>query len=156
MVDSLGQSIESVLLEKGEIITSTAGTSMYPMLRNKRDMVVIKKVDGPFKKHDVPVYRLKSGKIVMHRILKVTKDGYIIRGDNLYKNELDITDNNIIGVLKAFYRNGKYYDVETSKKYKLYVLWVRISYPVRFVLCHLIRPQLGKLKRFLLGKLKSN
>lgn len=156
MSEGLEHSIEAVIAEKGEVITSTVGTSMYPMLRNKRDMVVIKKVDCALKKHDVPVYRLKSGKIVMHRIIKVTENGYVIRGDNLYNNEYDITDDNIIGMLKAFYRDGKYYDVKTNKKYKLYVIWVRISYPVRFVLCHLIRPQLGKLKRFILRKLKYN
>ena len=155
MTEGLDKSIEIALQEKGEIVTSTAGTSMYPMLRNKRDMVVIKKVDRKLKRHDVPVYRLKSGKIVMHRILKVTENGYIIRGDNLYKNEYNVTDDIIIGMLKAFYRNGKFYDCETSKKYKLYVLWVRFSYPARFVLCHLIRPQLGKLKRFIIRKLKN-
>lgn len=155
MTEGLDKSIEAALEENGEVVTSTAGTSMYPMLRNKRDMVVIKQVDRKLKKHDVPVYRLKSGKLVMHRILKVTEKGYIIRGDNLYKNEYNVTDDIIIGMLKAFYREGKFYDVETSKKYKLYVLWVRLSYPIRFVLCHLIRPQLGKLKRFIIRKLKK-
>lgn len=61
---------------------------MYPMIRNKCDMVVIAKVERELKKHYVPVYRLKSGKLVMHRIIKITKNGdYIIRGDNTYKFE---------------------------------------------------------------------
>ena len=69
--------------------------------------------------------------------------------------EYNIEDSQIIGVVTEITRNGKIFSVD-SKKYKLYVLWVRISYPVRFVWRHLIRPQLGKLKRFLLEKLKSN
>lgn len=153
MLEIDGKNIEAVLDEKGEVMTSTSGVSMYPMLRNRRDMVVIVKVDRPLRKNDVPLYRLKSGKLVLHRILKVTDKGYIIRGDNLYKKEYNITDDNIIGLLKAFYRNGKYYNCEKSFAYKAYVKYIRLSYPLRFVLQHKLRPVLGRAKRFLLKKL---
>lgn len=153
MLETGGKNIEAVLAEKGEVISSTSGVSMYPMLRHRQDMVVVKKVERPLRKNDVPLYRLKSGKLVLHRILKVTDKGYIIRGDNLYKKEYNITDDNIIGLLKAFYRNGKYYDCETSLAYKLYVTYIRISYPLRFILFHKLRPILGRAKRFILKKL---
>ncbi len=152
MLDLENGHIEQAINEKGEIMVSTAGTSMYPMLRNKRDMVVIEKVTRPLKKYDVPLYRLKSGKLVLHRILKVLPKGYVIRGDNLYKKEYNVTDGNIIGVLKAFYREGKFYDCEKSKAYKLYVYWVRISYPIRHLWKVVIKPCLSKIKRFLLKK----
>ena len=152
MLEYEGTNLESVLAERGQIITSTAGTSMYPMLRNKRDMVVVENVTKPLKKLDVPVYRLKSGKVVMHRILKVTDGGFVIRGDNLIKKEYDITEENIIGVLKGFYRNGKYYDCETNKTYKLYVRINLLLFPVRYAWKGVIRPILGKCKRFILRK----
>lgn len=155
MVENEGLNLESAIAEMGQVITSTAGTSMYPMLRNKRDMVVVGRVERKLKKYDVPVYRLKSGKIVMHRILKVKENGYIIRGDNLIKKEYDITDENIIGALKAFYRNGKYYDCETSKAYKVYIFFNQISFPLRYAWKGLIRPILGKFKRFILKKIKN-
>jgi len=115
MLEISNLSIESALETEGEIVTSTMGWSMYPMLRHSRDMVVIETVNRKLKKHDVPVYRLKSGKIVMHRILKITDNGYIIRGDNLLQKELNVTDDMIIGVLKSFYRNGKHYVCAESK-----------------------------------------
>lgn len=152
MLDSESNSIETVLEEKGEVIVSTSGFSMYPMLRNKRDMVVIAKVNRKLRKNDVPLYRLKSGKLVLHRILKITKDGYIIRGDNLFKKERNITDKNIIGVLKAFYRDGKFYDCNKSKKYKAYVFLNRISYPLRFVWAKGLRPVLSKFKHLIFSK----
>lgn len=155
MIEFENRNIESVIEEKGEVMTSTAGSSMYPMLRHKRDMVVIEKVNRKLKKYDVPLYRLKSGKLVLHRILKVTDKGYVIRGDNLMNKEYNITDENIIGVLKAFYRGGKYYNCETNKKYKLYIFLNQISFPIRYAWKGLIRPILGKLKRFLLKKLKK-
>lgn len=152
MSEFLDMSIEAAIEKEGEVITSSSGVSMYPMLRHRRDMVVIGKVDRKLKKHDVPVYRLKSGKIVMHRILKVTDNGYIIRGDNLLAKEYNVTDKMIIGVLKAFYRNGKHYDCATSKAYRIYIFFNRISFPLRYVWKAWIRPVLSKIKRAILRK----
>lgn len=142
--------IESVLAEKGEIMTGTAGVSMYPMLRDRRDMVVIERVNRPLKANDVPLYRLDSGKLVLHRIIKITENGYVIRGDNLLNKEYNITDEKIIGVLKAFYRNGKYYDCKTSRGYKLYVALIGASFPLRYIWKGFVRPFLVKLKHMLI------
>lgn len=140
--------IEEQLALSGEVMVCTSGISMLPMLRNRRDMVVIAKVKRPLERHDVPLYRLDSGKLVLHRILKVTDGGYIIRGDNLYFNEF-VKDEQIIGVLKAFYRSGKYYDCEKSTAYKLYKVYVRLSYPFRRLWKFKIRPILSRIKHFL-------
>lgn len=145
-----GKHIEDVLAEQGELITSTSGYSMYPMLRHRSDMICVVRADRPLKRHDVPLYRLKSGKLVLHRILKVRSDGgYVIRGDNLYDKELNITDDMIIGVLKGFWRDGVYYSCEGSIKYKLYIAAVRLSYPVRAAWKKAIRPALSKLKHMI-------
>lgn len=150
--------LEEGIAEKGEVMVCTAGYSMWPMLRNRKDMVIVEKVTRPLKKHDVPVYRAPSGKVIMHRIIKITPEGkYIIRGDNLYSNEYYVNDDNIIAVLKEFYRGGKRCVCATSKAYKVYVFCVRVTYPVRFVL-HKIRrllskvPFLKKIKRAIFNK----
>ena len=151
-------SLEDGIANLGEVMVCTSGYSMWPMLRNRKDMVIVEKVTRPLKKHDVPVYRLKSGKVVMHRIIKITRDGkYIIRGDNCYVNEHGITDDNIIGVLREFYRGGKHCVCATSKAYKLYVFYVRTSYPFRFVFKKLMKelrkiPLLRKIKRAIFPK----
>lgn len=137
--------IEQVLAEKGESISSSSGVSMYPMLRHRRDMIVVETVKRPLKRHDVPLYRLPGGKLVLHRILKVTDKCYIIRGDNLFKKEY-VPREQIIGVLKAFYRDGKLYDCATSRKYHAYIIWIRLSYPWRFVWKKYIRPMLSRIK----------
>ena len=146
------ENIEQVLQKEGELMTCVSGISMYPMVRTRRDMVIIKKVDRKLQKNDVPVYRLKSGKLVMHRILEVTDNGYIIRGDNLMNKEYNITDENIIGMLKAFYRNGKLIDCETSKGYRVYIFLNRISFPIRYLWKGITRPILAKIKRMLIKK----
>ncbi len=127
--------------EKGEAMTLTAGTSMRPMLRQGRDIVIIESVKRKLKKNDVPVYKRPShDRFVMHRILKVTEDGYVIRGDNLIKKEYDIKDEHIVGVLKAFYREGKYYDCATSRKYKVYIVFNRITFPFRWIRSRILYP----------------
>ena len=141
------------LCEQEEISVLTSGISMRPMLRQHKDIVVIKRTNGRLKKNDVPLYhRNGSDKFILHRILKVTDDGYVIRGDNLFRKEYDIKDEDIVGVLKAFYRGGKYIDCQKSTGYKIYVFLNRASYPVRYIRSVIIRPFLGKIKRILLGK----
>lgn len=134
-----------------DVPVMTEGVSMRPMLRQHRDVVVIKRVDRPLKKHDVVAYNIPSkDKLVLHRIIKITRDGrYIIRGDNTYRREYGITDDKIVGVMKCFYREGRYCDPEKSFKYKLYVFFMRAFYPARFVWKCKLYPLLAKVKHCL-------
>ena len=68
---------------------------------------MIEKPTGRLKKYDVPLYRRDSGQYVLHRILKVRKDDYVICGDNRWRRETGITDQHILGVLTAIVRDGK-------------------------------------------------
>ena len=99
--------IEVVLKEQGVCITTTKGDSMNPMLVEGRDRVVVVPPVFPLKKYDVPVYR-KLGHYTMHRIVKVTKKGYIICGDNRAVLEKNVKESDIIGVLDGFYQGDKY------------------------------------------------
>ena len=150
MLDNGSVNIEDAIQENGEIITSTVGISMYPMLRNRKDTVVIERVNRPLRKYDVPLYRDKSGKLLLHRIIKVTENGYVIRGDNRYYKEYGVKESDIIGVLKAFWRKGKYYDCAKSVTYRIYVRLVCVSYPLRYIFKFKIRPVLSKIKKCLL------
>ena len=95
------------------------------------DNIIVVKNKGRLKKYDVPVYVTKQGKYIMHRIVKVCDDHYVIVGDNLIKKEY-VTDDMICGVLVGFYKDGKkYIDCQNSKAYKLYSkIWVALL-PVR-------------------------
>lgn len=143
--------VADVLKTEPEAAVLTRGVSMRPMLREHKDVVIIERVDRPLKKWDVPLYRRKGCEfLVLHRIVKITKDGrYIIRGDNTYKPERKVTDNDIVGVLKAFYREGKYYDCATSKVYKIYIFFNQISYPFRWFWMRILRPMPRRIKKVL-------
>ncbi len=126
------KSIEQVILEEGKLVLSTAGVSMKPLLGNRRDTVIILPVNGRLKKYDVPLYR-RGEKCVLHRIVDVLPDSYVICGDNCESYEYDITDDNIIGVLTAFYRKDKYFTVE-NWCYRLYSVFIVKSFPLRMFL----------------------
>ena len=144
--------IEQVLETEGEIITSISGISMYPMLREKHDVVVVEKLSRELKKYDVPLYRMPSGKLILHRILKVEEDRYIIRGDNTYFLEY-IPKEYVIGVLKAFSHNGKTCDCATSKGYRVYIFFNMISYPLRYLWRNGVKIPSSKIKQFILRKI---
>ncbi len=110
--------IEDILKEEGVFVSTTVGVSMYPMLRNRRDTIIVRPYEGRLKKYDVPLYR-KGELYVLHRIIDVRPDSYVICGDNCEQIEYGITDDQIIGVLTGFYRGSKQIDME-SWGYRMY------------------------------------
>lgn len=147
----LDSGMEQALAENGEVIACSSGVSMFPMLRHRKDMVVIETVKRELKKYDIPLYRIDSGKLVLHRILEVRPDMYIIRGDNELAKEY-VRPSQVVGVLKAFYRGGKYVDCATNKGYKIYIRLNRCCYFLRFTWKRILLPMLVKIKHILLGK----
>lgn len=125
---------EEELKEKGVLVYTNVGTSMRPLIRQGKDVMIIKSInDGcKLKKMDVPLYKRENGQYVLHRIIKVTKDGYVIRGDNTYLNEYGVKDNQILGVLSGVIRNGKEISVN-SFGYKVYSYFWLYTYYIRKV-----------------------
>lgn len=119
----MNKKMEETLLDKGYLIIAPIGTSMLPLIRPNRDVTVLKKKTLPPKKYDVVLYKRNSGSYILHRILKITPDGYIICGDNQFIKEYGVKEEQILGIMDGFYRDNKYIDT-SSFLYQLYVyLW---------------------------------
>ncbi len=120
-------SIKEILDKTGTYTGYTYGTSMRPIIHQRRDNIIVVRPEGRLKKYDVPVYVTKSGKYVMHRIIEVHDDHYIIMGDNLKKREY-VTDDMICGKLVGYYRKGKrYIDCDNNKFYRMYAkIWTKM------------------------------
>lgn len=126
---------KELLNAKGEIVGVTSGDSMKPLFRSGRDKAVIAPLPETLRIGDVLLYKnQKDDEVNLHRIIKMTKDGPVLRGDNLYYKETNIPKDEIIGILKGFYRNDKYYDCKLNKGYKIYVFYILASYPLRRIL----------------------
>lgn len=109
-------------LDRGGTVTFTPmGNSMYPMLRDGEDTVILSKPKGRLKLFDIPLYKRSDGSYILHRIVDFDINGdYIMCGDNQFALERGIKDENIIAVVTAFYRKGKPY-TENSPSYRLYI-----------------------------------
>lgn len=123
------QCIEQVLKQKGIYVGTTVGNSMYPMLRNRRDTIVIRPYEGRLKKYDVPLYK-RGDTYILHRIIDVLPDSYTICGDNCINREYGIKDNQIVGVLTEFYRGDKKIELN-QRGYRFYVKLRTAGYPFR-------------------------
>lgn len=119
--------IEETLRGGGEVAFTPAGYSMLPMLRNRQDKIILVQPPLQLKKYDIPLYRRENGQFVLHRVVAVKKNGYIMCGDNQGQVEYGVSHEQIIGVVKAFYRGDKYIDCKAGKGYRLYcVLWTNL------------------------------
>ena len=139
-------SIGEALKTSPEVSTLTKGASMRPMLREHRDIVVIERISGDLRVGDVVAYPGVNGTYTIHRIVRIKKGDLIIRGDNNTFTEFDIKKEDIVGILKEFYREGKYINCKTDKGYKIYTKYIILSYPFRFLWRKRIRPILAKIK----------
>ena len=112
------RTIEEVIALHGKYIGPTVGISMLPMLKNRRDTIVVQAKTERLRPLDVALYK-RGDAYILHRVLSVTDTGYIIRGDNCYANEI-VPEKDVIGVLTEFFRKNKHYYC-TDESYLRYV-----------------------------------
>lgn len=119
---------EELLARDGYLVYKTRGVSMEPMLRQNRDLVIVRVPACRLQKYDVALYR-RGRNYVLHRVIGVEKDHYLIRGDNTYSVEI-VPDEAVIGVLTSFKRKGKTISIE-NRLYRIYVCFWNAIYPIR-------------------------
>ena len=124
----MNSTFEELLDRDGKIVYKTHGSSMRPMLRQDRDLVIIRVPASRLKKYDVALYR-RNGDYVLHRVIGVKEDHYLIRGDNTYRIET-VPEENVIGVLAGFQRNGKEISTD-SIGYRIYGRGWHAVFPLR-------------------------
>lgn len=126
------QGYREILERDGKLIFTPGGTSMRPMLRHHEcPVLLLPRPAGRLKKYDVPFYQRDNGQYVLHRIVKVKKDGYVCCGDGQVILEKGVRDDMIFAVLKGYYKGERYIDVEKSLGNKIYArFWVAIR-PIR-------------------------
>ena len=108
---------------------SPVGISMLPMLRQGRDCVILKSVTGRLRKYDIPLYQRDDGHYVLHRIVKVGEN-YTCIGDNQFRKEPGVRQDQLIAVVAGFTRDGDYRSVD-ALSYRVYCRFWYYSRPVR-------------------------
>lgn len=121
--------IQEALSEGQTVQISPRGISMLPMLRQGIDSVVLSPVPDDLKKYDLPLYQRENGKYVLHRIVDAGCT-YTCMGDNQFTPEPGLRQEQMIAVVTAFYRGGKYHSV-SEPCYWLYCRIWHYSRPLR-------------------------
>lgn len=115
------KTIEQSLDECGFAVTLTRGTSMWPLLKEGKNQVLLVSVKNRMPKNqDIVLYRRRDGALVLHRIMQILPDGsFLLCGDHQWKLDEKIKKEQILAVAEGFYRNGHFID-ENHKGYQFY------------------------------------
>ena len=103
------------------VALTTSGTSMLPMLRDRKDVVYLSKLVAPPKKYDVVLFQRDSGAYVLHRVVRVEPDEtFVFCGDNQTEPERGVRADQLVAVVESFERSGVRIDCRKSIVYALY------------------------------------
>ena len=107
---------EEVLEKEGELFFTNVGYSMYPLIKQREDILHIVKTDD-YKRGDIILYKSEVDHYVLHRILRIKKDTIICAGDYNYFKDKPITPNQVLGKLMDIKKkDGKTIDLSKDKK----------------------------------------
>ena len=107
---------EEVLEKDGELFFTNVGYSMYPLIKEREDILHIVKIDD-YKRGDIILFKSNVEHYVLHRILKIKKDKIITAGDYNYFKDQPITPNQVLGKLVTIKKkDGKEIDLSKDKK----------------------------------------
>ena len=119
LMETPKSSFEDVLARDGQLTYTNVGVSMLPLLRSGKDLFTVRR-KGPERCRVGDVVLYKRGDVyVLHRIIEVRPDDYVILGDNCAAKEYGITDADILGVMTGFVRGGKEHSV-SGRGFRLY------------------------------------
>ena len=107
---------EEVLEKDGELFFTNVGYSMYPLIRQREDILHIVKTSD-YKRGDIILFKSNVEHYVLHRILKIKKDKIITAGDYNYFKDQPITPDQVLGKLVTIKKkDGKEIDLSKDKK----------------------------------------
>ena len=101
---------------------------MLPLLKERETSVVIEPKTARLSLYDVALFR-RGEQYVLHRIVSITEDGYLTRGDNTYFDE-PVLEDDVIGVMTGYFEGDKFVPTDDAT-YLKYVKKRLKSYPVR-------------------------
>lgn len=140
--------IEELLKTEGIVVYKTRGTSMEPMLKENHDVVVIRsKGISRAEKGDVVLYtRPDSDSYILHRVVRVEKDGYTMMGDNQYRKEHHVKEDAVLGILTSYIHEGREIPI-TDPEYRKYVDSLSYSSFVRLfrLKCRALKRKMNRL-----------
>jgi len=121
---------EDILRDSGTLVYTNVGCSMMPLLRQGKDIIIIRRKEPAERLHwlDVPLYR-RGDKYILHRVIAHAPGGYICMGDNCEVPER-VSEEQVIGVLQEVVRDGKNIQMD-SFSMRLHAILTLLCWPFR-------------------------
>lgn len=146
-------SIERCLEEYGTYTHTNVGTSMMPALRQGRDVFTVeRRGEGRCVRGEVVLFRRDDGAWVLHRVVEVLPEGYLILGDNCLRREY-VAEDKVVAVMRAIVREGRTHSTD-GRAWRLYTSYVLATEPVRLAFLR-TRALVARCKRALTGMLNK-
>ncbi len=119
------------MMDEGHTVTlRLRGYSMRPFLEDNRDKALMAKAKD-FKKGDAVLAEIEPKHFVLHRVIKISGNDVILRGDGNLSTE-HCTKEDVKGFVIGFYRKGREkMDKTNGLKWTLYSLVWGALYPIR-------------------------
>ena len=135
--DTFFSCVEAELAEGRPVRFRLKGNSMFPLLRNGKDSVILEKCNlDTLKPMDVVLFRYK-GNHVLHRILRRENNQLLIQGDGSFVAKEQCTVDDVVGkVVQVCRPSGKVLSVNSWQWRLPSRLW-RLSNPLRVFLLRL-------------------
>lgn len=123
--------IEKLLACNKQAIFTISGYSMLPFMGSQRDQVLLGKREfESLKKGEIILFQLDCDKYILHRIYKVTDEGYLTMGDGTLVYDGVIRPDQVIGVVEKIYRKNKEIDCGSTWFKIISNIWMALL-PVR-------------------------
>lgn len=121
--------VESEIAEGRPVRFRLKGQSMFPLLRNERDMVVLYPCrEEELSSMDVVLFRYQ-GRHILHRILRREGTRLYLRGDGSYIAKEECFTADVIGkVHEIIYPSGKVISVDSWQWRLISRLWCRLGF----------------------------
>lgn len=120
--------IESLLQNGENVKIPIRGKSMLPFLKETDKIVLFSAYAERFSLGDILLAREESGRVILHRLVKINKEALILAGDgNLVQHEI-IYSNQVIGVARWAIRGDKRIDLQSIKSQVLGISWYKIRF----------------------------
>lgn len=142
------RAFEDILQKDGVLVYKSKGFSMFPLIRQYKDALVIRKPEQELKKYDIVLFNA-GGKYMLHRIVEIDDTTVVTAGDHNSFKDRRITKDEVIGVLTAILRDGKEIDVN-DPKLRIYGHLVTDLFPLKAVALK-TKSFAGKMKRKIMG-----
>jgi len=150
----LGPLLDELIKDGKRVRLTVSGSSMFPFIRNG-DVVEIEGLNSKIRVGDVLLVRKNEEIYVLHRVVKVEKGRFFLRGDYSSCLEGPFRKEDVVARAVIRYCGGKIYDLSRGWYRLAGMVWAR-TFPINH---HTIRLLLGLkrlFKKLLQGFVFSN